>query len=589
MTIYESVYICGCVLNCEKYLKNVLKNIHKIGSLFHNYKVIIAYDKSYDNSYQILKDSMNTTVLINENKMSKYRTENISNARNSILQFIREDNNDQYKYFIMLDLDNVSDKSIHLHVLENYLVNNQDWDALSFNRKDYYDIWALSIYPFVTSCWHWGYKQMDSNYVVEIMKEYISDILKNMDKSKLLECYSAFNGFSIYRKDKFINCKYSNNIYKSHQLISNNDLYDNITELNKITGRNNSMYLNLFEDCEHRYFHMSAIKKNNAKIVISPLYLFNEFDDNENDKYDQIDETDCKYISSRGILKSCDVKSNTPISSINYLLNYNFNHLYDKASIYVCNYAIPYFSTVINHINNRFILVSGDSDCTIPFDLFKTNEDFEHFINNEKIIHWYSQNCVINHPKMSKIPIGLDYHTMSDKNTEWGDKINPYKQEECLLNIKNNSKPFWEREILCYSNFHLAKHMNDSKYGFDRCDAIKSIDKNLVFYQSKILTREETWLNQSKYAFVISPHGNGLDCHRTWEALLLGCIPIVKKSGISQLFEDLPVLEIDNWKDISADLLNETLNHFKNRELHFQFHYEKLTLEYWINKIKLDT
>jgi hypothetical protein len=33
------------------------------------------------------------------------------------------------------------------------------------------------------------------------------------------------------------------------------------------------------------------------------------------------------------------------------------------------------------------------------------------------------------------------------------------------------------------------------------------------------------------YAFVASPYGGGPDCHRTWEALILGCIPIVKSSG----------------------------------------------------------
>ena len=33
-----------------------------------------------------------------------------------------------------------------------------------------------------------------------------------------------------------------------------------------------------------------------------------------------------------------------------------------------------------------------------------------------------------------------------------------------------------------------------------------------------------------KSRFVLSPPGNGIDCHRTWEALFLGAIPIVKRS-----------------------------------------------------------
>ena len=34
----------------------------------------------------------------------------------------------------------------------------------------------------------------------------------------------------------------------------------------------NEIYAN--EDCEHRFFHFSAVKKHNAKIMISPICLF---------------------------------------------------------------------------------------------------------------------------------------------------------------------------------------------------------------------------------------------------------------------------------------------------------------------------
>ena len=32
----------------------------------------------------------------------------------------------------------------------------------------------------------------------------------------------------------------------------------------------------------------------------------------------------------------------------------------------------------------------------------------------------------------------------------------------------------------------------------------------------------------SKYKFIISPEGNGIDCHRHYEAILCGCIPIIE-------------------------------------------------------------
>ena len=87
--------------------------------------------------------------------------------------------------------------------------------------------------------------------------------------------------------------------------------------------------------------------------------------------------------------------------------------------------------------------------------------------------------------------------------------------------------------------------------------------------------------DQSKYAFVISPHGNGLDCHRTWEALVLGCIPIVKTSKIDYLYENLPVLIVKDWSDITKELLEKTVHDFKNRT----FQPDRVTMKYWMDLI----
>lgn len=49
--------------------------------------------------------------------------------------------------------------------------------------------------------------------------------------------------------------------------------------------------------------------------------------------------------------------------------------------------------------------------------------------------------------------------------------------------------------------------------------------------------------------FVVSPQGNGLDCHRTWEALYSGAIPVVKKGSLSRsLVMKLPILEVESWE-----------------------------------------
>ena len=85
--------ICGPVKNCGPYLNKVLENVEKIGSLFNDYIILIYYDKSSDNTLQILKEYQNKNprlnFYVNSNPTSKFRTHNIAVARNFCLNFIR--------------------------------------------------------------------------------------------------------------------------------------------------------------------------------------------------------------------------------------------------------------------------------------------------------------------------------------------------------------------------------------------------------------------------------------------------------------------------------------------------------------------
>ena len=317
------------------------------------------------------------------------------------------------------------------------------------------------------------------------------------------------------------------------------------------------------------------------------IYKFELFTNNSNINTESEDK--CKYISSNGIIKSCDIySSSTPVSSIKTLKEYDFTKGFNNCSIYICTSAIPDFISKLNNtneINYKFILVTGDADESTPVDIFSTNKDFINFIENDKIIHWYAQNCVGKHSKLSPIPIGLDYHTISNnKNHEWDNSMTPQQQENLLMSITKKAQPFWERIVKCYSNCHFT--ISNSKYGYDRTDALKNIPNDLIYYEPKKIKRTATWENMSTYCFIISPHGNGLDCHRTWEALCLGCIPIVKTSVLDTLFYDLPVLIVNEWSDVSLELLNTTISNYKTKHISKQFKYDKLLLHYWMDKIK---
>lgn len=292
-------------------------------------------------------------------------------------------------------------------------------------------------------------------------------------------------------------------------------------------------------------------------------------------------ETDCQIVSSRGIMKSCNNYSSSPISSVIKVVGYDFSAIKNGQTVYICSSAIPDFvSNLFPKIKVRFILVTGDCDESCPFDLFRSQEDFIRFIESDKIIHWYSQNCIGKHRKLTQIPIGMDYHTMSLRDHEWGEKTSSLDQERILLTIKQSAKPLDQRILKAYANFQF---LMNTKYAYDRIDAIVQIPKSCVFYEPTKVRRINTWKTQSEYAFVISPHGNGLDCHRTWEALALGVIPIVKTSSLDSLFEGLPVWIVNDWSQI-----NESEMLTKIKEFQHQFEgetLEKMKLDYWLKKI----
>lgn len=56
----------------------------------------------------------------------------------------------------------------------------------------------------------------------------------------------------------------------------------------------------------------------------------------------------------------------------------------------------------------------------------------------------------------------------------------------------------------------------------------------------------------------MSPPGAGLDCYRTYETLSLGSIPIVLSSQLDVIFNDLPVLIVQQWSEVTPELLETT-------------------------------
>lgn len=262
---------CGTVRNCGQYLLKNFENIERLAELFSDYEIIIVYDKSNDDTLKILKDykekNPKLKLYIIPELISPYRTHRLAHARNICLDYVRNNN---YDIFIMMDLDNVNAKEVNTDVLKNYLEgdNFNLWDSLSFNTSPkYYDIWALSIYPY---CFSYNHFHNNGHHNYDVIQNYIEKVLK---KNKLVRCISSFNGFSIYKTDKFKNSRYDGTLNLSK--IPLKYLLSHIkASRSKIIFHDYGHVNGFHEDCEHRLFHINALHKNNARIMISSDKLF---------------------------------------------------------------------------------------------------------------------------------------------------------------------------------------------------------------------------------------------------------------------------------------------------------------------------
>jgi hypothetical protein len=205
---------------------------------------------------------------VNKNPVSPFRTHNLAIGRNFCLKYVKE-NMQRFPYFIMMDMDEVNCKDVNIEPLKNSL-KREDWDSLSFNTSPkYYDIWALSVWPYCFSYNHFKNNVQFYN----IMQEYVTDLLQKLPKNQLLPVISSFNGFSIYKTNKFLNTYYDGRIrldlIPKKNLIAHSKATDSKLVFKKYVTVDGK-----YEDCEHRAFHIQARQNSGARIMVSPEVIF---------------------------------------------------------------------------------------------------------------------------------------------------------------------------------------------------------------------------------------------------------------------------------------------------------------------------
>lgn len=214
---------------------------------------------------------------------------------------------------------------------------------------------------------------------------------------------------------------------------------------------------------------------------------------------------------------------------------------------------------ILPDIRKEFILITPNcekgSDNPLP-------GAYVSILHNKKVVAWFLQNidCKASE-RIIPIPIGL------------ANRIWPHGDIAVLDRALAQSQP---RSIFAYVNFSVSTNPAVRAPCFEYFSQMPWVTvapvKSFADYLDDL----------ARTVFVISPPGNGLDCHRTWEALLMGCYPVVKSSPLDALFKDLPVVIVKEWEEVTEPFLREKMAEFQS----LNWPREKLFADYWFEKVK---
>ena len=300
-----------------------------------------------------------------------------------------------------------------------------------------------------------------------------------------------------------------------------------------------------------------------------------------------------------------------------------------------------FFKDYYDKIKVNFVLVSGDTDLSAP-EALDTEYMIDKFLMpNSTVIHWFAMNCNRNPDpvRFTCLMNGISQWNGQAKYlrnafySDLGIVASPKSSSEVNADIYRFKSPYHGNEIdidAKISNLH--RKLRTTVYNTTRVEKMKGNFMrrlNQTFENSYVTVRNKNTSHNllvsfsvasnmgvrgpawnhfcnntgkrtlshcifeamplsalyrlvSSSRFVLSPHGAGLDCYRTYEALYLGAYVVVRKSSLDKIYENLPVLIVDEWADVTDQLLNDTYHRFLSAE----FNFDKLFTKYWFRRFR---
>jgi hypothetical protein len=263
------------------------------------------------------------------------------------------------------------------------------------------------------------------------------------------------------------------------------------------------------------------------------------------------------------------------ISSQNIIAEQIINNkeiLWIRNSIYnsTIHTDLNHLGNLLHLIKEPIILITSDGYRPVP-STYDANL-VKKILSSPKIKKWYTQNYdkSVIHPKLDFYPIGLDMHTPHTLGSKTFQISEYFKSNRELrlekfnyyLKTREKYKDLKKNKIYCDSHLSITHPRREEMY---------NILKNNMFidFQSAKVHYLDVLEKYAQYKFVLSPRGKGLDCHRTWEAFLLGAIVITESSSLDDMYikNDLPVIILKNFEELN-NITEEQLDIWYNKNKH---------------------
>lgn len=218
-----------------------------------------------------------------------------------------------------------------------------------------------------------------------------------------------------------------------------------------------------------------------------------------------------------------------------------------------------------------FVLISHNGDGCITdnpsrFNVGSSNDADSRLIP-DNMVHWYGQNVNVVDDRISSIGIGLE-------NTMWFPEINKIGK---IIDKTNEPKNIINLMYICFTIRTNPSEREEPYRIFN--NHFTTIDHG-INGNTEYFDRYMNMIYNHK--FVLSPAGNGPDCHRKWESLYLNTIPIEKRCINNSFYEGkLPICFVNNWSDITEEFLNNEYTRITNTT----YNMDLLKFSYWKNKI----